>query len=277
MHPQSTDETDSLPVWACAASEELVDGLLAVDRLGVGTRCETWLVWSLDLWHPVVVKLARPHQREHPRAVQSLRREADALRRVAHPATPRLIHDGTGSGLPHVVTEYVDGPSVADLVDESGPMAPGDVALLGCQLLGVLTALHSRGLVHVDVKPENVLVRDGRPYLVDFGSARAIGSTQPAGKPVGTEGYAAPEMEACEPLSAAMDLFGLGTVLAEGLTGSPFPDGAALPVTPVTPLVVRLLSAEPDDRGPAHEVLAALARCAPERPWPVWADDRLAV
>jgi hypothetical protein len=87
-------------------------------------------------------------------------------------------------------------------------------------------------------------------------------------------GYAAPELEACDPVSAAMDLYGLGTVLAESLTGEPFPDGVPLPDTPLTGLVERLLSESPKDRGETADVLVELAECAGDRrPWPAWADD----
>ena len=277
MPNTDVDETDDLPVWSFEPSEAVATGLLAIERLGVGTRCETWLAWWVDLWHPVVVKLARPHQREHPRAVRSLRREADALARLGHPGAPRLLRDAAGATLPHVVLEYLDGPSLADLVDESGPLAVADVAVLGCQVLSVLLSLHSRGLAHVDVKPENVLVRDGRPFLVDFGSARTLGSLQPAGSPLGTPGYAAPEMEACEPISARMDVFGLGTVLAEALTGTPYPDGDPLPDTSLTPLAQRLLADDAGARPSAADALLALAdHTGAERPWPAWADHRLA-
>jgi serine/threonine protein kinase len=278
VHSTDVDETDDLPVWSCAPAEALAPGLSAVGRLGVGTRCESWLAWSLDLWHPVVVKLARPHQRTHPRAVRSLRREADALARLGHPGAPRLLREATDAEVPHVVLEYVDGPSLADLVDESGPLGPTDVAVLGTQLLSVLRTLHSRGLAHVDVKPENVLVRDGRPFLVDFGSARTLGSPQPAGSPVGTPGYAAPEMEACEPIGAGMDVFGVGTVLAEALTGTPYPDGDPLPASPLTPLVERLLADDVAARPSVADALLDLAEhTGAERPWPAWADKQLAV
>lgn len=159
-------------------------------------------------------------------------------------------------------------------LDDNGALDPVDAALLGAHLLPAVADLHRRGLAHLDVKTENVVLRDGRLVLVDFGSTRRIGSPQPAGRPVGTEGYAAPELEACEPVSAAMDLYGIGTVLAEALTGMPFTDGVPLPDSALTPLVERLLSDDPADRGDTAGVLAELAKCAGDRrPWPAWVDD----
>lgn len=287
-HPTSTstavvaDELDGLPVRDPAPGGELLPGYCALDRLGVGQRCETWLAWSADLWHPVVVKLPRLHQLDHPRARAALRREAVALFE-GHPVLPRLVADGADEPVPYVAVELLAGECLADVV-EDGPRPGAEVASLGAQLLAGLRHLHRRGLAHLDVKSENVLLVGaggaGVPRLVDLGSARSIGREQPRGKPVGTLGYAAPEMEACAPLSAAMDLFGLGTVLAELLTGLPFPDGAGAAVAaiddPVAPVVVRLLADDPDARGRSDEALVDLAALAGDlRPWPEWADDLL--
>jgi serine/threonine protein kinase len=267
---QDVDDADELPVWAFAESEEIGPGLHAMDALGVGVRCETWLAWSTYLWAPVVVKLARPHQRDHPRAAAALGREVTGLT-AGHPALPRLWRDARDNPIPHVVLEYVDGPTVADVVDEAGAMAPGDVAQLGAQLLPAVMTLHERGLAHLDLKAENVILRDSRPVLIDLGSSRALGSEQPAGHPVGTPGYAAPEMEACDPVTAQMDLFGLGAVLAEALTGVPFPDSVPLPQTPVSDLVRRLLADDASQRGTASQALLDLAAACDQPPWPRWA------
>jgi serine/threonine protein kinase len=272
------DPEDGEPVWDFPTGHEVFPGVLAAESLGVGHRCETWLVWLRTGWHPAVLKLPRPHQQDHPRARAALERErAGLLAGAGHPAYPRLVSEHVDAHPPYLVMEYLDGPSLAEIVDEHGPLAVSDAALLGAALLPALLVLHRAGLVHVDVKSENVLVPDGHPYLVDFGSARELGRPQPAGRPVGTSGYAAPELEACEPIATSMDLYGLGTVLAESLTGKPFPDGAPLPAGPLTPLVERLLDPDPGRRGSAPEILRELAELVPDdqRPWPSWADAYL--
>src|SRR4051794_18661736 len=213
--PFGFDPEDGLPVWAYHGGEELVPGLVARERLGVGSRCETWLAWSPASWAPVVVKLARPHQLEHPRARRSLQREVDALVGNLHPCLPRLYAADLDAERPHVVLEHIDGVPLADLLTPWRYRGTTTTAHLAVQLLSALLPLHARGVAHLDLKPDNIVVRDGRVVVVDFGSARRIGSAQPPGRPVGTLGYASPEMEACAPVSAAMDVYGVGAVAAE--------------------------------------------------------------
>jgi serine/threonine protein kinase len=268
---QAVDAEDQQPVWQSAEGCELPGGTLAVERLGVGHRCETWLVWSPILWAPAVLKLARPHQVKHPRAVKTLQRETAALAGNQHPAVPRLLADGTTDAVPHVLLEYVDGPSLAYELDEQGPLSPAEAALLGAQLLPAVLSLHRRGIAHLDLKPENVVLRDGRPVLIDFGSARRLGSLQPAGHPVGTLGYAPPEQESCQPVAESMDLYSLGATLAESLTGEPA--CYELPDSEVSALIRQLLSPDAAERGTPESVLTALAVAAGElRPWPDWLD-----
>jgi serine/threonine protein kinase len=217
--------------------------------------------------------MARPHQVRRQGAVETLCQETAALAGNLHPALPRLLADGTSDPVPHILIEYIDGPALDEELDENGAIGTAEAALLGAQLLPALASLHHRGLAHLDLKSENVLLRDGHPILVDFGSVQPIGSLQPAGNPAGTEGYAAPEQEACEPVSVAMDLYGLGMVLAEAVTGVPRAEGTEIPPSPLAPLIRQLRSEQPAERGTTGEILVALANAAGEfRPWPAWLD-----
>jgi serine/threonine protein kinase len=265
------DDEDGEPIWPYAENALMPGGFRAWERLGVGQRCETWLVWSPRLWSPAVLKLPRPHLVTHPRAAAALTREVSALHENPHPVLPRLYAEDIAGPVPFVALEYVDGPTLADEIDETGKLAEPDVAMLGLQLLTGLRALHVRGLAHVDVKPENIVLRDGRPVLVDFGSARELGAAQPPGHPVGTTGYAAPEMEACEPISAGMDVYSLGIALREALTGDP-PTGGP-PTAPVHDVIDRLCAADPARRPGLTEAYSLLGDMLPkdDRPWPEWA------
>jgi serine/threonine protein kinase len=273
---QSIDPTDSLPVWEFEPGEAITPGNLAWEPLGVGQRCETWLAWSTDLWIPVVVKLTRPHQAFRPRARVAVSRECDALARCPHPAVPRLIIDGRDGAPPYLVQEYVDGPTL-DAALESGPLAADEAIAMAAQLTAVVRTLHAQRMAHVDLKPDNVILRDGRPMLIDLGSARDLGRPQPAGKPIGSPGYAAPELEGGAPISAAMDLYGIGTIVYEALTGEPAfdpdvavqdrpgPDTLGFPAgvpESLERLTRSLLAVDPLERpAGADELLARLADC----------------
>ena len=262
-------DQDVAPVWSCPPGSELPGGFLAWKRLRVGLRCETWLAWSASLWCPAVVKLPRPHQVEHPLAACSLGREVTALCGQAHPALPRLYQDGTTADIPYIAMEYIDGPGLDEELAASGPLAEPEVALLGAQLLTGLLALHRRGIAVVDLTPSAVILRDQRPVMIDFGSARRIGSSLPGA--VGTPGYAAPELASGEPISAGMDLYSLGRILDEAV--------AEFTHTPLARLIRRLQHPDPARRPYTHEALTTLAAAIPVdlRPWPAWADPFAAV
>lgn len=276
-HPEAAaqaavDDTDGAPVSVYGSGDVLPAGLAAWERLGVGRRCETWLAWSRQLWGPVVAKFPRPHQLDHPRARAALRREVAALDGNLHPALPRLYEDGTGRDVPYVVFEYVDGPALDYEIEENGALSADEVTLLGVALLAALRTIHARGLVHVDVKPENVVLRDGRPVLIDCGSARPVGRPQPEGLLIGSPGYAAPDLEGGEPISVAMDVYGAGVTLHEALTGAQTfdpddaagdrPAPAALTDDALGMLVMRMLDPEPAARPALDDALATLAALA---------------
>lgn len=224
-----TDELDGEPVWAFESGEPIDDDTLAWEHLGTGHRCETWLAWSRSLLAPVVVKLARPHQIDHPRARRSLAREIGLLRTVSHPGFARSHADRVDSSRPLIVMEYLDGPDLSDVIAD-GPLEADEVVRLGSQILAAVHQLHRAGFAHIDLKPQNIVLRDGRPYVIDLASARRLGHEQAAGAPpIGSAGYAAPELEDGLPITLKTDLYGVGAILFESLLGEPAfdPDDAA--------------------------------------------------
>ncbi|TVT58157.1 serine/threonine protein kinase [Amycolatopsis rhizosphaerae] len=272
MSSTEIDE-DGEPVWSCQEGSELPGRHLALERLGLGHRYETWLVWSVRLWCPAVLKLPRPHEVERLSTREALEREVRALSGIVHPGLPRLIDDGTAESLPYIVIEYIDGPALDECIEDDGPLQPMEAALLGVQLLSAVAALHTRGLVHLDLKPANILLSDGKPILVDFGFAYPIGSPQRKGFPSGTEGYSAPEQVACQPVSTAMDVYGVGAVLHESLTGHPPGEGG----TRIPSMLEAFLDPDPGRRPDTTTAALMLARQVPpqHRPWPEWADRYL--
>ena len=272
-------DEDGAQVWAIDEGDELVPGLRGWQRLGVGLRCETWLAWSPARCCPVAVKLPRPHQVTHPRAWASLTREVYVLTRARHPVLPQLYENRLDFDVPHLIMEYVDGPTLSEELDESGRLPAAAAALLAAHLLTALVVVHATGAAHLDIKPDNIMIRDGRPILLDFGSARPLGHRQPAGRPVGTLGYAAPEMEACAPIAASMDIYGVGMVLREALghTGPGSPNAQSLHrrrglAGRVDQLAERLTDLDPHTRPTLIQALALVGVAAgPGRLWPTWA------
>lgn len=260
--------------WRLAPGEQLLPGLLAWTRLGDGVRRETWLAWSIAHCTAVAVKLPKPRLVRDPRLRETLRHEAELMRRVCHPAFQRLLCDGSADRVPHLVLEYVEGPSLDTLLDDE-PLGPADVVLLGMHLGAVLHYLHGAGLVHRDLKPENLVLRDGRPVVLDLGLARPVGAP---GKSQGTDGYLAPEQERGEPATPAMDLFATGRVLTEAATGDVAGDTGDLPAD-LADLLGRLVDPDPAARPPSAAALlmelCALLPAGGETPWPAWLDGPL--
>jgi serine/threonine protein kinase len=271
-------DEDGAQVWAIGEGDELVPGLQGWQRLGVGLRCETWLAWSPVRCCPVTVKLPRPQQVTHPRAWASLTREVYVLTRARHPVLPQLYENRLDFDVPHLIMEYVDGLTLREELDESGRLPAPAAALLAAHLLTALVVVHATGAAHLDIKPDNIMIRDGRPILLDFGSARPLGHRQPIGRPVGTLGYAAPEMEACAPIAASMDIYGVGMVLREvlGHPGPGSPNAQSLHrrrglAGRVDRLAERLTDPDPQIRPTLPEALALVGVAAgPGRLWPTW-------
>jgi len=204
-------------------------------RLGGGRRFETWLCWSTQLWSPVAVKMARPHTATDPKTARRLTDEAERVASLAHPSFQRVFSMHPDHVLPHIVFEYVEGPSLRLLLEADGPFDSADVAVIGEQLAWALAFLHANGLVHLDLKPENILLRDGRPVIVDLGLARPIGA-RPQHRLRGTTGYHAPEQLDGSPASASMDIYTFGLVLHELLSGVAVGDGGRVEDTGIPSL-----------------------------------------
>lgn len=270
--PVSTDVRDGRPVWDPRPGTPLVPGHLAWSPMCVGHHRETWLTWSVDLWAPAVVKVVRPGW--STRWTEALGREVRALRRLAHPAFPRLLADGRSAPLPFLAVEYLDGPALDECVDDDGPFTPEDVARLGVLLLGAVRALHATGAAHLDIDPANVLLVDRRPRLIDLGASRRLGRRLRRGEALGTDGFRAPELDGAPggPVTAAADVYGVGATLRAVL--DPAGDGDDRLAD-----VLDLLTDTDPERRPAPDVaMAALIRCAgagAARPWPRWADREL--
>jgi serine/threonine protein kinase len=244
--------------------------------LGAGSSAVVHRARDVRRGVEVAIKCFRPGASE--RDLRQQRQEMALLARLDHPGLVRLHDGGIVDECPFVVTDLVEGPTLAERIATGQPLAPGAVRRLGAQLADALAYVHATGIVHRDVKPANVLLGDGgRPRLADFGIARATEATAATadGCVVGTAAYLAPEQVRGETVAPATDVYALGLVLLEALTGRREYPGAAVESatarlyrSPVVPdglpaglgtVLKAMTQDDPRRRPPAAAVAAALA------------------
>jgi hypothetical protein len=189
------------------------------ELLGAGSSAEVHRAADRISGRSFAVKLFHAGASVHDRRRQQ--REMRALAQLHHPGLVALHDGGVEAGRPFLVTDLVEGPTLAEVI-ANGPLPADDVRRIGTALADALAHVHRSGIVHRDLKPANVLLApDGRPRLTDFGIARAIDATAVTGTGfvVGTAAYLAPEQVCGERVGPAADVYALGLVLLEALTG----------------------------------------------------------
>jgi len=207
-----------------------------VREIGRGGFSIVYLATDRELGTPVALKLLVPPPASAQLARERLRREVQAVRGLAH-ANIVGVHDFLEEGSwSFVVMEYVAGPDLAVRVRDRGPLDPDEAARVGADIAGALSAAHRRGILHRDVKPQNILLDpDGRARLTDFGAARLDGqaTVTQTGALVGTLPYLGPEVLAGTRADARADVYGLGVTLYFALAGRlPESPSAHLPPLP---------------------------------------------
>src|SRR5262249_45867729 len=261
---------------------ELVAGRYRVERpLGHGAMATVDLARDVELDRPVALKRLAENLSRDEELRRRFLREARLAARLAHPNVVRVFDVGEDDGRPFIAMEYVEGETLAELSERRGPLPVAEAATLGTQMCAGLAAAHAAGLVHRDVKPQNLLLGiDGVLKLGDFGIAAGHEGTRLtlAGTVLGTAGYLAPEQARGERVTAAADIYAVGAVLYELLTGEPArkagslaelgaddgfdpPDlGARVPEAPseLVAAVTACLSVRPGDRPQSAAALARL-------------------
>ncbi len=198
------------------------------DRLGAGGMSNVYRATDLTLERTVAVKILAEHLSDDERFVARFRREALAVAKLIHPNIVQVYDTGIDEGRHYIVMEYVEGRSGAQILQRQGPIAPETAAEAGVQACAGLDYAHRRGIIHRDVKPGNLMVVGGpvgggamTVKLTDFGIARALAQTRitQVGSVVGTAAYLAPEQVRGEEATPATDVYALGVVLYQFLTG----------------------------------------------------------
>lgn len=251
---------DGLPEHALLGSYRLVQ------RLGEGGMGVVHL--GLDRQgRAVAIKVLRPHVAHDPAARARLSREVQTLRRIRSPRVAPVIDADVDGEQPFIVTRYVPGPPLDDVVSAQGPMGPDDLHRLGQGLAEALDVIHASSVIHRDLKPGNVLILDGDPVVIDFGIAHVADDIRltVTGLVMGTPGYLAPEVVEGAPVSTATDWWGWAATLAYAASGRP-PFGRG----PMDAVLTRVTTGEPDlqgvDKRIAPLLYAALAPVPHERP-----------
>ncbi len=283
---------------AAPTSERLARALgpkYDVKRLiGRGGFAEVFELWDRDLDRRLACKVLHPEIAWTPGMLARFRQEAKALARLQDPAILAIHFTGDGEGLVYYVMPFVDGESIAERLRRRGPYSPDEALKIAEPILQALSHAHAQGLVHRDIKPDNVMVeaKSGRVLLLDFGIAKLFdpgggtgggggGAKTATGFTVGTVQYMSPEQALGQPnLDGRSDLYAFGAMLYQMVTGTPPYDGNSsaeivgkhlsdpVPVASdvnakiprwLSTVIVKCLGKKPEDRFQhADEVLAAL-------------------
>jgi hypothetical protein len=258
--------------------------------VGRGGFAEVYELWDKELDRRLACKVLHPEIAWTPGMLARFRQEAKALARLQHPSILPIHFAGDGEGLVFYVMPFVGGESLADALRRRGPYAVEEALTVAEPVLEALSHAHTQGLVHRDIKPDNVMLeaKTGRALLVDFGIAKLLdpsggegGAKTASGFTVGTVQYMSPEQALGQPtIDGRSDLYAFGAMLYQMVTGAPPYDGNSsaeivgkhladpVPVASdvnakiprwLSNVIVRCLAKKPEDRFPsADAVLAAL-------------------
>jgi hypothetical protein len=192
-------------------------------KLGSGGMSTVYLARDETLERSIAVKVMHGEISDQPDQIERFRREARSVAQVSHPNVVAVIDAGEDGGHPYIVFEYVEGETLKQRIDRLGRLPVDEAAAYGIEIGRGLAAAHARMLVHRDVKPQNVLIdTEGRAKVTDFGIARSLESDglTKTGRVLGTTDYVSPEQAMGHDVDARSDIYSLGVLLYEMLTGN---------------------------------------------------------
>ncbi len=271
---------------------ELLDNRYEIiRRLGSGGMADVYLARDTQLGRQVAIKVLYKRYARDDEFVARFRREAQSAAALNHPHIVSIYDRGEAEGSYYIAMEYLEGQSLKDVIDEDGPLKPARAIEYAEQILQALQFAHEHNVIHRDIKPHNIVINGrGQVKVTDFGIARAGSSPSvtETGSIIGTAQYLSPEQAKGKAVEQSSDLYSLGVVLYEMLTGrvpfegenpvaialkhlsdEPAPPQALVPEIPdnLNAVVMRALAKDPRDRYPsAREFLADLERCRQDLP-----------
>jgi hypothetical protein len=257
------------------AARRPLGGRYRLERaLGSGGSATVWIAFDTVLERRVAVKILAQGLAGEPDKLERFRREARALAKLGHPHIVTVIDVGEEAGTPFIVLEYIAGETLKERLRRVGRLPVDEAIAYAIEVARALAAAHERGIVHRDVKAQNILLApDGGAKLTDFGIARSgadVALTQ-GGRVLGTTDYVSPEQALGHEVNGQSDLYSLGIVLYEALTGAvPFTGSSQLAVA-----TMHVRAQIPDVQRSRPEVSATLAAVVdhatakrPERRYP---------
>jgi hypothetical protein len=261
-----------------SADPASVGGFQLLGRLGAGGMGTVYLARDLTRDEEVAVKVLHPHLAANAQFLARFASEATAAARVAGFCTAKVLHADVNASPPYLVTEYVPGPTLDEVLAGGGPLPASDVEALAVGVAAALTAIHAAGITHRDLKPSNVLLSRLGPKVIDFGIARALnasGEHTETGLLFGTLGWLAPEQLYGQSTQAS-DVFVWGLLIARAGTGwrppaelrVSLPTAADLDALPATlaGAVKAALNLDPANRPSARDLLLRLCGSAEAGP-----------
>lgn len=263
--------------WDFEEGHEIAPGRTILKGIGGGNAYEVMLVWDDRLFSIMVAKVVRPDQLEDEGTMRGLRREAEALRKLAHPCLIRGFDSVLEPPYPHVLIEHLEGPTLRRLIKKHGPLPQEQLLPLALHVAAVLHYLAEEEVVHLDVKPDNI-VMGVPPRLIDLSVARPFERARRIDGAIGTDPYMAPEQCGTgdsQSIGGATDVWGLGATVYHAVTGHlPFPRASGderfpqltsepepMPANvpePLQELLLAMLEKNPADRPSAKEAGLAL-------------------
>ncbi|MCL2695015.1 MAG: protein kinase [Clostridiales bacterium] len=255
---------------------EIINGKYQIlDLIGTGGMARVYKAVNLNNRRTVAIKMLKPEYTEDPEFLRRFEREARATLQLSHDNIVRALGVGQFRGLPYIVLEYVEGPTLKKLISSSGALPLKSAISITCQVLDAIATAHGHGLIHRDIKPQNIIITGrGRVKLTDFGIARdaeATTRTFSGSEVIGSVHYISPEQAKGEDVSLASDIYSLGVTLYEMLTGQvpysgdssvsvalmhlqnePIPPNQVNPTVPraLSDIVLRAMAKDPTERYP---------------------------